>query len=84
MLYKKYHRNFIRKFKKGVKFRYEGYKGFSRIFEVVIEPYTTYGSLSIIGFRVDKGFGDIPARLIYSSGKLCIDIKTVEFIEDAV
>ena len=76
MLYKKYHRNFIKRFKKGVKFRHGG-----RIFEVGIEPYITYSPVSIINFSVGSGtFG----RLIYSSGKLCIDIKTVEFIEDAV
>lgn len=78
MLYKKYHRNFISRFKKGVKFRCED---FSRIFEVIIEPYATYSSTSIVNFSVDNYF---PSRLIYSSGKLCIDIKTVEIIEDAV
>lgn len=52
-------------------------------FEVIIEPYATYSStsISIVNFQVDNCF---PSRLIYSSGKLCIDIKTVEIIEDAV
>ena len=27
MLYKKYHRNFVKQFKKGVKFRYQSYRG---------------------------------------------------------
>ena len=50
MLYKKYHRNFVKRFKKGVKFRFDGYSGFK---EVVIEPFIVSYRLYRYVSRVD-------------------------------
>ena len=49
MLYKKYHRNFVRQFKKGTKFTEFDYKTYRDVVE--IEPYYDYGNICINGNR---------------------------------
>lgn len=39
MLYKKYHRNFVSHFKKGVRFRFSFYKKKEMVYKVNVEPY---------------------------------------------
>lgn len=39
MLYKKYHRNFVKQFKKGVRFRFSFYKKEEMVCKVNVEPY---------------------------------------------
>ena len=70
MLYKKYHRNFVRQFKKGVKFNFFN----SQLSEVTREPYySTYHQH--IEFQSTS---IIPVwTLIYPSGFINYDIKIV-------
>ena len=83
MLYKKYHRNYIRRFKIGTKFKFSRY-GMEIDCEVVGEPFINL--LFPIGFSIDISVirlanSDVPVQvsLIYGSGK-----KGEKFIEDAV
>lgn len=65
MLYKKYHRNFVRQFKEGTEFRYKTYR------DVVLkEPHFDYGCIRITG---DKYY----LVLVYSSGRINYNIKIV-------
>ena len=45
MLYKKYHRNFVKRFRKGVKYRYNDYVE-NIIDEVIIEPFIYWCSIT--------------------------------------
>ena len=93
MLYKKYHRNYIKQFKVGTRFRCRFYKYVDLKkeieCEVVGEPfiklsYTGIGILSIDIPVTKVDISDLPVHmsLIFLSGRLCI--KNVEFIENDV
>ena len=70
MLYKKYHRNFVSRFKKGAKVRYNnGVKG-----KITIEPYYVLGTIRII----DSKYG--PWTLVMSSGRLVDNINAIQKI----
>mgnify|MGYP003538268817 FL=1 len=68
MLYKKYHRNFVRQFKVGVKFSYETYRFHRDI--VKREPYIGYGHCGI--WMTGKEDGWI---LVFSDGKVEYKVK---------
>lgn len=74
MLYKKYHKNFVRQFKKGVKFKTSdlGYK----VVEIVVnEAYIFWDG--VICIDSEKG----RSRLIpFDDGKLNVDIYVVQEI----
>jgi len=73
MLYKKYHRNFIRKFKKGVKC----YRLDSPLYEVVKEPH--YSNVNHrIEFQSSSYFGIWP--LIFSSGSINYKINVLNAV----
>ena len=84
MLYKKYHRNYVRQFKKGVKFRFNGFNG-SRInrakepiLSVVFDPFVGI----CVGNRGHRFWGynvsiDVDICIIYPDGKLSNDISIV-------
>jgi len=85
MLYKKYHRNYIRRFKIGTKFKFSKY-GKEIDCEVVGEPFINL--LFPIGFSIDisvikLAISDLPVQvpLMYGSG---IKGDSMKFIEDAV
>lgn len=85
MLYKKYHRNYIRQFKIGTKFKFSKY-GIEIDCEVVGEPFINL--LFPIGFSIDisvikLAISDLPVQvpLMFESGTKGEDMK---FIEDAV
>lgn len=88
MLYKKYHRNFIRWFKKGTKFEYFVFVyGKEIMFEVVGKPFISSASPLSIDVSVTKsGISDLPGYLllIYLNGRLGICIENIKFIENAV
>ena len=89
MLYKKYHRNFVKRFKKGVKFRFDGYSGFK---EVVIEPFTVsyrlYRNVSRVDVMIlqDSNIDYYPEHwtIIFPGGVLGDLNLRLKFIEDAV
>lgn len=71
MLYKKYHRNYIRQFKEGTRFKYN-YKCYT--YTVIKEPYysTYYQHIEFQSTSI------IPVwTLIYPSGFINYDIKIV-------
>ena len=77
MLYKKYHKDFIRKFKKGSRFNsIIGYKFYNiSSYIVVKEPYysTYYLHIEL------QSNTCIPSwTLIYPSGRINLDIKAIE------
>jgi len=84
MLYKKYHRDFVKKFKKGVKFRHEGFDGFK---EVEVEPFImNYRYVIHVDAMVIQN-GDIDNfpehwTIVFPDGRLGKD--RLKFIEDAV
>lgn len=89
MLYKKYHRNFVKQFKKGVKFRCNDYNGFK---EVIIEPfivsYKLYRNVSRVDVMILQD-GNIdyypePWTIIFPGGVLGSMNLILKFIEDAV
>lgn len=62
MLYKKYHRNYVRKFKKGVKLRYH----YSQV-EVTKEPYRFGRSIEIeVDNRYIWTIVSISGKILYS------------------
>lgn len=63
MLYKKYHRNYIKQFKKGTEFNYKTYRDV-----VNKEPYTCCGNIRITGINYDL-------VLVYSDGTTNYNIK---------
>ena len=65
MLYKKYHRNFVRQFRKGIEFNYKAYRDV-----VNKEPYTLIGCENI---RVTGTIYDL--ILVYSNGTTACDIR---------
>ena len=73
MLYKKYHRNFIRKFKKGVKC----YRRDSPLYEVVKEPYYSNDNHRI-EFRSSSYFCIWP--LIFSWGSINYKINVLNVV----
>ena len=81
MLYKKYHRNFVRKLKKGTKI--EIYSNDIYIYtnhfinsEVVKEPFIEYGYFSVGISMIDsKNYKWI---VVYYSGRINHDVKAIE------
>lgn len=71
MLYKKYHRNFVRRFKKGFMFMYNNSRNKKVMCEVVNEPFVD--SQLPINIRLDiiikSGFR-MTITIVYSSGRL--------------
>lgn len=67
MLYKKYHRNYISKFKKGTRYGYKAYSG--EIYKDIVrrEPFYNNGGINITG----KKFG---WTLVYSGGRINKDL----------
>lgn len=85
MLYKKYHRNYIRRFKEGTKFKFSRY-GIEIDCEVVGEPFINL--LFPIGFSIDisvikLAISDLPVQvpLMYGSG---IKDGSIKFIKNAI
>ena len=83
MLYKKYHRSYVKQFKKGTKIVYRG-KNREMKFEVVREPfiYNCYYTSSIDASITKNGSRDLQVYLVYSSGRL--SIENIEFIENVI
>lgn len=87
MLYKKYHRDYVRQFKKGIKFRCEGFSGFK---EVVIEPFiVSYRYVIHVDVMVIQNgdIGNFPEHwtIVFTDGRLGMNMKLrLKFIEDAV
>lgn len=79
MLYKKYHRNFVRKFKKGTKFEYIEGRGPGIKFTVSIEPYSDWRYWKGIGIRI-KTSGENLWNLVYPEGQLEEDIYAIQEI----
>lgn len=72
MLYKKYHRNFIRQFKKGTKVKYRYDNGTETIIgKVITEPYYVGGTIRII---VSKSKS---RTLVMPSGQLIDNINVI-------
>lgn len=68
MLYKKYHRNFVRQFRKGVKVKLSSFG----IRTITTEPFielTLVGRKPYITFEIAK---DIRSTLVYCNGRLVI------------
>lgn len=84
MLYKKYHRDFVKKFKKGIKFRYESFYGFK---EVEVEPFiVSYRDVIYVDVMViqNGNIDHFPEHwtIVYTNGTLGKD--RLKFIEDVV
>lgn len=83
MLYKKYHRNFIRKFKKGTRFKFfinDDTKGI--MYVVNGEPFINlFKEIFISVIKIDISDLPIYTSLIYSNGSLSVvDIKLIEYV----
>lgn len=78
MLYKKYHRNFVKQFKKGTKFGHSNecsrYKAYSYSMIVEIEPTIYDGGIYVIS---KCSYGWI---LVFPSGRLIKDIDVIQEI----
>ena len=76
MLYKKYHRNFIRRFKKGVRCC-RPYSPLTEIYEIVKEPYysTYYQHIELQSNTCISSW-----TLIYPSGRINLDVKAIEYV----
>lgn len=72
MLYKKYHRNYIRKFRKGVKFNFFNFK----LVEVTREPYS-FENCIFISTMICSSKRDLSWKLIGNSGFI---LYKIEFI----
>lgn len=73
MLYKKYHRNFVKQFKKGTRFEIN-----KMVCEVVDEPFIDdWPSKIRLGAKTIKGDSKIQPAVVYTFGKLSIVIKNV-------
>lgn len=90
MLYKKYHRSYVRKFKKGAKFM-EYIGGYSKkvMCEVDVEPFTRLTPLDCtirMNIKIIKNGISIGSPrvwiVIFSSGRL--SMVGLKFIEDAI
>ena len=87
MLYKKYHRNFVRQFKKGFKFKLVFVKRDLDIYEVTANPFILEGDdimPTCIQVPVTKVAKVIWSKiiLVFSGGRIDRRIKIIE--EDAV
>ena len=75
MLYKKYHRNFVKQFKKGVRFRFSFYKQKEMVCKVNVEPYydETFcrRNIRITGINTNGVYNLI---LVFTEGRLA-DMK---------
>jgi len=89
MLYKKYHRNFVRKFKKGFKFKLVFVKRDLDIYEVTANPFILEGDdimptciqVPVTKVKVAKVIWS-KIILVYPGGRIDRRIKIIE--EDAV
>ena len=68
MLYKKYHRNFVRQFKKGTKVKFKNYNSFI-IGKVSSEPIVNFGVTNII---IEEEW---IAGLVFLDGTINSDVK---------
>lgn len=77
MLYKKYHRNFVRQFKKGVKF---SYKTYNKVYKDIVEREPYYdGRYWRRNIRITGSKNDL--FLIFPSGQL-VEVEIIK--RDAV
>ena len=82
MLYKKYHKDFVKQFKRRSKFKLY-YKGKEIMCDVVVEPSINSAHIDIaVITQVTHPERISLISLVFSSGKL--GIVNVKFIEDAV
>lgn len=74
MLYKKYHRDFVKQFKKGAKFRHTFSNGTEAIVEVIKElpiiELTFYGHLPYIATKYVNGSKKVILPLVFWNGQL--------------
>ena len=75
MLYKKYHRNYIKQLKKGVKFKFSFYNHEEMVVEVVVEPYYDKAFWRRNICLIDSEHHNL--ALVSSEGQLIGDIHVV-------
>lgn len=80
MLYKKYHRNFVRKFRKGVEFKWVKDGNYTLTRTVITEPFVELNSTTRSHYIIIRATMNDIMILVHYSGRLYSNI----LIEDVI